>query len=676
MQDATSTDRGLGSKHRAAAGPHSWLRWALPALLFVAALLPYLPARSFGFVEYDDEDNLSSRGNPHFNEVRHALDAPTLQWMFTQSHLGHYQPLTWLSYAVDAALAGRFDPRDFHRTNLLLHGLNAVLVYALARRLLRAALRGRVEELPLTVAACSASLVYAVHPLRVESVVWITERRDVLSAAFLLLSVLAYLSFVTRDGRRGLWIALSLACYALSLLSKAWGITLPLVLLVIDLFPLRRRSDAPSVSWRRLIGEKLLYLPFALASAILAVQAQSTARLSFEVFGLFKRIALACYGLWFYPIKLVWPSNLTPLVLLDTYFDPTRPLYVACMALVALALLALVLLRRRLPGLVAAAVAYAILVSPVLGFSQSGPQKVADRYTYIAAIPLCVLAGGLLLSWMVAGEPRKVARRSALAAGIALIACGVLGTLARSQTWVWRDSESLFRRIVEVEPHNFFGLHGLSIALARRQETREEALFCARAAVDAAPPLDNLEERLNLVNLLVELGRGEEADAQLIAGLEVAPDWLVGLYRAVNRRLEAGAMDEALALVERSLARAPRFVDGYAELARVQVARGHPELAQQAWQRGLQIDPGWVHGNFAMGVQAFEARNPVRAAELFERALAAGAGNASVLIALGRAYQAQGRLTDARASYERALALEPANPRVRELLDGLDPTGR
>ena len=671
MQDAASKDRGLGAQPRSAAGASAWLRWVVPVVLFAAALLPSLPARSFGFVEFDDLDNLSSRHNPHFNELRHALDGPTLEWMFTESHHGHYQPLTWLSYGVDAALAGRFDPRDFHRTNLLLHGLNAVLVYALARKLLRAALRDRVEELPLSVAASSASLVYAVHPLRVESVAWITERRDVLSAAFLLLSVLAYLRFVGPSGRRGLWVALSLACYVLSLLSKAWGITLPLLLLVIDLYPLRRRSDSPQASWRRLIGEKLLYVPFAVASAILAMQAQSTARLSFEVFGFFKRIALACFGLCFYPLKLVWPSKLSPLILLETYFDPTRPLYIACMVLVVLAVLALVLLRRRWPGLVAAAVAYAILVSPVLGFSQSGPQKVADRYTYIAAIPLCVLAGGLFLRLMVAGEPRRVARRSALAAGVALLACAVLGALARSQTLVWRDSESLFRRIVEVEPRNFFGLHGLSIALARRPETQQEALACAQAAVEAAPPLDNLEERLNLVNLLTSLGRAEEADAQLLAGLEVAPDWLIGLFRAVNRRLEAGALDDALALVERSLARAPRFVDGYAELARVQVARGHPELAQQAWQRGLAIDPSWSHGNFALGVQAIEARDPVLAAQHFERALAADAGNVSVLIALGRAYQAQGRLPEARASYERVLAIEPANPRARTLLDSL-----
>ena len=676
MQNAASEGRSQGSEQGSAPRPPPWLRWVLPVLLFGAALLPFLPALSFGFVDFDDDANLASRKNPHFNEIRHALDAPTLEWMFTRSHNGHYQPLTWLSYAIDAELAGRFDARDFHRTNLLLHGLNAVLVYALARVLLRAALRGRAQELPLSVAASIASLVYAVHPLRVESVAWITERRDVLSTAFLLLSVLAYVRFATHDRRQVLWIALSLACYVASLLSKAWGITLPLVLLAIDLYPLRRRSEAAPASWYRLIGEKLLYLPFALAGAFMAARAQAPVRLTLEDHGVLNRIAQACYGLCFYPLKQVWPTSLSPIYLLESQFDAGRPVHIACMALVALGVLALVLLRRKLPGLVAAVATYAILVSPVLGFSQAGPQKVADRYTYLAAIPLSLLVGGLVLRWLSSAQPGAVRKKTALAAGVALIVCGILGALARAQTSVWRDSESLFRRVVEVQPHNFIGLHGLSIALARRPGMHAEALAHARAAVLAAPPLDNLEERLNLVNLLVELGRAEEADRELLAGLEVAPDWLIGLFRAVNRRLEAGASDEALALVERSLARAPRFVDGYAELARVHVARGQPDLAQQAWQRGLAIDPTWAHGNFALGVQALEAKNPVQAEEHFERALAGGAANVSLLIGLGSAYQAQGRLAEAGASYARALELEPGNPNARRLLDGLGRAGR
>jgi len=671
MQDVANMEQRRVATHGLAAAP--WLRWALPVLLFVAALLPFLPALSFGFVDYDDDRNLDSRSNPHFNEVHHALDAPTLRWMFTESYGGHYQPLTWLSYAVDAAVVGRFDPRDFHRTNLLLHGLNAVLVYVLARRLLRAAMRGQVEGIPLDVAASCTSLLYAVHPLRVESVVWITERRDVLSCAFLLLAVLAYERFATRT--RAVWLALSLACYAASLMSKAWGITLPLVLLAIDLYPLRRRSASPPKSWSRLIGEKLFYLPLALVGSMLAARAQGPARLSLDVFGPFDRFTQACYGLCFYLLKLIWPTRLSPLYLLETRYDATRPLYIACVALVVLALIALVLLRRRLPGLVAAAVTSVVLVSPVLGFSQSGPQKVADRYTYIAAIPLCVLVGGLVLRWMVGGAPRAVVRRFALVAGVTLIVSGALGSLARAQTWVWRDSESVFRRVVEVEPDNFFGSLGLSLALGRRPETLEEALVHARSAVETSPPLDNLEERRNLVQLLLQLERGDEADAQLRAGLEVAPDWLFGLQQAVTRRLDAGAQDDALALVESSLARTPHFLEGYAELARVQAARGRQDLAQQAWLRGLEIDPSWPHGHFILGLQALEDRNPSLAQEHFVRALDAGALNANLLIGLGRAYEGQGHLEEARANYERALELEPGNSRARKLLEGLGAGG-
>jgi Flp pilus assembly protein TadD len=658
-------------------GVAPWLRWAVPIALFVAAWIPSWPARNFGFVDYDDDRNFYAQFNPWFNAQSHALEGATLDWMLTASHYGHYQPLTWVSYGVDAALAGRFDPRDFHRTNLLLHALNALLVYWLARLILSAAALGRARQGPLMLAAAATSLLYALHPLRVESVAWITERRDVLSGVFLLLAVGTYVRFVTSGGRK-LWIALSLASYAISLLAKAWGITLPAVLLVLDVYPLGRRSASAPVAWRRLLGEKLLYAPLALAFAWLAARAQAEilATVSWEEHGFLQRLAQACYGLVFYLYKTVWPTELSPLYLLEAVLEPTRPVYLACMALTALGAAALFALRRKLPGLVAAMVAYAILVSPVLGFLQSGAQKVADRYMYLAGVPLALLAGALVLKLSSGEEAAQRTRRLALAgAGVGLVSV-LLGVLARAQTYVWRDSESVYRRVVEVEPDNYFGQHCLSVTLLQRrdrprQENFEEALLHARLSVAAHQGKGNVEGRRNVAYILRALGRSEEAERELEAALEVAPDWLATLQDLTQTRLARRDLDGALAAVERSLALAPRFLDGYAELAKVRAARGERAQVLEAWQRGLAVDPGWPAGNHALAVDALEAGDGVRAEALLVRALARGVNDPELLVELGRALEAQGRVDEAGARYQQALALAPGHPRAQALLAGL-----
>jgi tetratricopeptide (TPR) repeat protein len=672
---ASSSERARHSVSEGELAP--WLRWVVPLTLFVASWLPYLPALSFGFVDYDDDRNFYPQFNPWFNATNHALGGTTLEWMLHASHYGHYQPLTWISYGIDAAVTGRFDPKDFHRTNVLLHAVNAVLVYWLARRLLQAAASGRARAGPLMLAAAATSLLYALHPLRVESVAWITERRDVLSGTFLLLAVGTYLRYVA-SGERKLWILLSLACYAVSLLAKAWGITLPAVLLVLDLYPLRRRSESPPVAWRRIVGEKLAYAPLALAFAVLAARAQAEilATVSWKEHGFVQRLAQACYGLAFYVYKTVWPAELSPLYLLEAVLDPARPVYLACMAIVAVTVAALVALRRKIPGVVAAAVAYAILVSPVLGFLQSGAQKVADRYMYLAAVPLTLLVGALVLKLASAprGE-RNVRRLAVVGAGVGLVAV-LLGTLAHAQTFVWRDSESVYGRIVEVEPDNYFGQHCLSVTILQRRsgdrkQNLEEALVHARLSVAAHQGAGNVEGRRNVAFILRALGRQAESERELEAALEVAPDWLPTLQDLTSARLARGDLDGALAAVQRSLALAPKFLDGYAELATVRGKRGEPELALEAWQKGLDVDSNWPAGLHALAVAALDAGDAARAEKLLVKAAARGARDPEILIELGRACEAQGRLDEAELRYRQALSIAPNHPRAQALLQGL-----
>jgi tetratricopeptide (TPR) repeat protein len=647
-----------------------WLRWLLPLALFAVTLLPSWPAVGYGFVDYDDDRNFYPQYNPWFNAQTYALEGPTLEWMLEASHYGHYQPLTWISYGLDAAFLGGFDPGVFHRTNLLLHALNAVLVYWLAWLLLGAAGRGRAGPLALALAAAATSLLYALHPLRVESVAWITERRDVLSGALLLLAVIAYVRYA--GGARGglAWMALSLGCYALSLGAKAWGITLPAVLLVLDLYPLRRREGVAAASWKRLLGEKLGYVPLALVFARLAASAQAEilATVSLAEHGPLQRLAQACYGLLFYPLKTLWPAGLSPLYLLEADLDPTRPVYLAAMALVAGVMTVLVVLRRRVPGLVAAAVAYAILVSPVLGFLQSGAQKVADRYTYLAALPLTLLAGWLVLRL---AEPANALRRGLVLVGVLVLGLA-LGVTSRAQTRYWSDTEALYRRMVDVESDNYFALHSLAVTLQQRgAEHLAEALGYARASVEAHPGRGNVEARRNVAWILRRMGREADAEASLREALEVAPDWLPTLQDLVRALQRRGDTDGAVAAVEHALDLAPDFLEGYAELAALQAARGRGDLALQAWRRGLEVDPGWPQGNHALGRHALQTGDPVEAEARFLQALRRGVPSADMLVDLGRALQAQGRAQDAAVRYQQALSMDPAHAQAQALLRGL-----
>src|SRR6266403_5481868 len=226
-------------------------KWRAPGvvlLLGLAVLVCFLPALGSRFVLWDDDMNFT--GNPSYR----GLSASHLRWMFTTLYGGHYQPLSWVTLGLDYTLWG-MNPTGYHLTNLLLHAANAILVY----RVIVALVPGVGAR-----AALVGALLFAIHPLRVESVAWATERRDVLSALFFLATVLGYLRLVQakRDGRpwRG-WLAVSVGCFLLSLLSMAWGITLPLVLLALDVHPLRRLVGRGDVVPRLL--EKIPYLALA-----------------------------------------------------------------------------------------------------------------------------------------------------------------------------------------------------------------------------------------------------------------------------------------------------------------------------------------------------------------------------------------------------------------------------
>jgi len=429
-------------------------RWIAPLACALLAFAVFSPALHASFVDIDDTQLLVD--NEHFR----GLGWEQLRWMLTTRRMGHWQPLTWLSFALDWKLHG-LDPFWFHLTNLLLHALDAALVCTLARRLL--AHEG---------AALLAGLVFAVHPLRAESVVWITERRDVLSAALLLGALLAWLP------RRRMGPALLMQ--ALSLCAKAWGMVLAPVLLVLDVYPLRRLPADPrrwlEREFRPVLVEKLPFLVLGLVAAGVANWAvdyvPGTVK-SWSEWTLGDRLAQACFGLWFYVSRTLWPADLVLLVPLPRAVDVLEPRFLAGFAFVLLAPVVLWKLRQRAPALVASAVIYALVLAPVLGFKQAGPQLVADRYSYLACIGFAIALGAGLR-----------ARPILLWTGFALVAA--LGLAGFRQAQKWKTTERLWLHAIEHGPPSAVAHQSLANVLSARGEI-ESAIGELETAVRIDP---------------------------------------------------------------------------------------------------------------------------------------------------------------------------------------------
>jgi tetratricopeptide (TPR) repeat protein len=410
-------------------------RWMPPGLVVVVTLASFLPTLGNGFASWDDALNFLD--NPSYR----GLGPAQLRWMFTTFHAGHYIPLTWLSLGLDFLLWG-LHPAGYHLTSLLLHAATALAFYFLALRLLRLALPPATAPAALRWGAALAALLFAVHPLRVESVAWATERRDVLSGLFYVAALLCYLKAVERASAarpHPRWYGLTLACFAAALLSKSIVVTLPVTLLVLDVYPLRRLGGP--AGWRapRPWLEKLPFFALSALATVVAFWALlplGNAQ-SLESMPLSLRFLVSVHGLVFYLQKTLTPLDLSPLYPLSfqvTWLQFGVVIGGACLAWAC---------RRRWPALTAAAFVYAVTVAPVIGIFQNGPQAAADRYSYLPCLGWAVLIGGAVAHWW----PR---RRILLT--VAVVWLAALAFLTWQQTSLWRDPINLWRQATVVTP--------------------------------------------------------------------------------------------------------------------------------------------------------------------------------------------------------------------------------
>ena len=565
-------------------------RYLAPIALFVFIFASFMPALNASFVDWDDDDLL-------FTNTRYqTLNAENLRWMFTTSFAGHFQPLTWLSYTLDWALWKR-ESFGYHLTNVLLHALTAIVFYFVCRRLLLlAADDGRTRSRPTTLtpgsttlvlSAAFAAAVFAVHPLRAESVAWVAERRDVLSGWLYMLSVACYLRYATGlcavgsastsvESHRRWWFYCGTLIFALlSLLAKAAAVTLPVVLLILDVYPLRRLGGERgfrrgcAVQRRSARGVWVEKLPlFALGAGAgvraLLAQAEQGALWPLSEHDLWARCAQACYGLCFYAWKTFWPTNLGPV-----YAFPPREVLLGTLfwwsgAIVAIVVVAAVVWRRRRPAIAAASAVYAVSLAPVLGFAQSGPQFVADRYSYIPCMSFAVLVGGGLLKLL--RHPYWSGNRQRLAV-LGLGAAGVLTALhhaAAGQSAVWLSSLTLWAHGVQVSPNSWVAQVNYADVLAVTGNLPAAAEHYRRGL--ALQPRDAVAAA-HLADVLVLLGDAAGAREMYERSIELDPD-RAAVYRKLAQLLsDAGRPADAAALLRRRIQASPDDLAALAYLA-------------------------------------------------------------------------------------------------------------
>jgi protein O-mannosyl-transferase len=474
---------------------------ALAAIILVV----YLPAGSHTFFILDENDHVTE--NPY---VANGLTGAGIIWAFTSVAAFNWHPVTWLSHMTVAQFYG-MDPGAHHLANVLIHTAASVVLFLLFLRVTGARWQS------LFVAA-----LFALHPLHVESVAWVAERKDVLSALFGFLTLLCYAQRVTKPSKPGPY-SLPLVFFILGLMSKSMLVTLPLIMLLMDFWPLSRyrQDEQAAVKPQRftrlaqLIGEKIPFFALSLAAGLLAIYAQhkggATKGLEAVPFALRLENALVAYAKYLF--KTLWPVDLGVLYPIPASFALWQ---VAGSLIVVLSISAAVVrARHNRPYLLVGWFWFLVTLLPVIGLIQVGSQSMADRYTYIPGIGLFIMAAWGVTDLFACLPYRRVVL--SLSAGMVIIA---LAALAHRQLGYWRDSLSILRHTLQVTRGNYLVNDMIGITLAKKGDL-DAALLEFQAAVRINP--NDPAVRRNLGVILAEKGDPDGAIRQFQAALRIQP---------------------------------------------------------------------------------------------------------------------------------------------------------
>jgi tetratricopeptide (TPR) repeat protein len=537
-------------------------------LLAFATLVIFLPVGSHPFVNYDDTDYITE--NPF---VKNGLTLTDIRWAFTTFHAGNWHPLTWISHMLDCQLFGP-NAGAQHFVSVLWHATNAALLFTLLLRLTK----------KIWPSAFVAAL-FAWHPLHVESVAWIAERKDVLSTFFALLTLLSYSKYVeeskAQSPKAKFFFAYSLLAFALGLMAKPMLVTLPFVLLLLDFWPLQR---FPLSAFRfPLLFEKFPFLLLSAISCVITFLAQKSgeAVVSLDHVPLLYRLENAPVAVVNYLQKFFWPAGLCVIYPQPEKIPPLSVIF--SLALLVMISLAIWRSRNSRPYWLVGWLWFLGTLVPVIGLVQVGGQAFADRYTYIPSIGFFITVVFGLNDWSVRMQTPKI-----IAAGFAAVILTGCILATENQLTFWRDSETLFRRAIAVTRDNDIALVNLGVALDV-QNRFDESLEVYRAATQLKSGRYQLHN--NLGNILDKLGRHAESLVEYRAAIRLRPGDAY-LHNAAGSELGAlGQFDDALKEFAEAERLAPGYAQPHAETAKLLFQQGRDAEAINELHRALENEP-------------------------------------------------------------------------------------
>ena len=533
--------------------------WIIAAALAAITLVVFANVRNFDFVSYDDTWYITNNPN-----VAAGLSWQGVWWALTSGYLFYWQPATWLSHMADVEMFG-LNAGGHHVTNLVLHIAGTLALFGFLRRATGAEWRSAL-----------VAALFAVHPLHVESVAWVAERKDVLSTLFFFLTLWAYIAWAqARTTRRYLVVV---ALFAMGLMAKPMLVTLPVVLLLLDIWPLRR---PPTMS---LLREKvpLFALAAIVSIATLTVQSQVGAVGTLAQLSLDFRVFNAVLSYVKYIGQMFWPSGLA---VFYPYPPVLPPWWQVLSAGAALALVTIVAVRQRdrRPYVLVGWLWYLLTLLPVIGLFQAGDQLMADRFTYIPLVGLFVI-----IAW---GGAELIARRPQLqpaAAVAALLVVGACAFAARQQVQHWRNSETLWRRALAVTTGNHRAHAGLAEVFAKVGRN-DEAIDQYRQALRIVP--DQAEWRNNLGLLFTLQNKVAEAMGQFAIATKVRPDFAEAHNNLGAMHARAGQPKAAIAAYTEAIRLAPDNALAHGNLALALAREGRVAEALRECQEALRLDP-------------------------------------------------------------------------------------
>jgi tetratricopeptide (TPR) repeat protein len=611
----------------------------------------YWPVIRHDFINYDDHQYITYNRVIQSGLTFHAID-----WAFRSGYASNWHPITWISHMLDCQIYG-LNPAGHHLTNLIFHCLNSVLLFVLLNQMTGALWRSGF-----------VAAMLAWHPLHVESVAWAAERKDLLCGFFWILTMLVYLHYVreTDGGRRSktwMWYGTALLLFALALMSKPMAVTLPFVLLIMDVWPLGRTKIGDSCAgaakaviskpaFRFLLLEKVPFVVLSMASSVITVLVQRNAASSLQEEPLPLRIENAAVAYLRYIAKTFWPARLAVM-----YPFPKQVslglVIVAALTLVFVSGLFLGAIKRR-PYLAAGWFWFLGTLVPVIGLVQVGGQAIADRYTYLPGIGLSVI-----IAWGAADLLTRFSggAKICLALGACALAACVVAT--RHQLSYWQNSVTLFRHTIAVTEGNCAAYGALGTGLDEQSQTAEALRMCEES-VRLEPRY--AQGQYNLGSLLLRVGRTDEAIEHFELALKQEPHFAEAENNLGKALLAQGKAAEAESHLKAALELAPGDAVAHFNLGTVLLRESKIPAAAAEFSRALKLEPDYAeaHGNLAIALA--ESGRLHEALEEFSEQVRLAPADSMARINFGNALMAQNKTDQASAQFTEALRLQPEDP--------------